>query len=49
MRIINAEVTAALLPVSACINVMERAMIAASSGEMIIPPRILFDLVDDRS
>ena len=46
LTIINAEQTAALLPMSECIDAMEPAMIAASRGTMLIPPRLLFNLVD---
>jgi len=45
--IINAEETRKLLPLGECIDVMEAAMVAASSGSMLIPPRILFNLQDD--
>jgi len=45
--IINAEETRRLLPMGECIEVMEAAMIAASTKSMLIPPRILFNLQDD--
>jgi ornithine cyclodeaminase len=45
--IINAEETRKLLPMDECIDVMVPAMIAASTGSMLIPPRILFQLQDD--
>lgn len=45
--ILNAEETRRLLPMEQCIDVMEPAMIAASSGSMYIPPRTLFQLQDD--
>jgi len=44
---LNAEETRRLLPMEQCIDVMEPAMIAASSGSMYIPPRTLFQLQDD--
>lgn len=44
---LNAEDTRKLLPMDECIKVMESAMIAASSGSMLIPPRILFNLQDN--
>ena len=44
---INAEETRRLLPMDQCIEVMEPAMIAATSGSMYIPPRTLFQLQDD--
>jgi len=44
---LNAEETRRLLPMDECIDVMELAMIAASSGSMFIPPRTLFQLQDD--
>jgi len=47
LTIINAEETRQLLPMSECIDVMESAMIAASSGSMLIPPRIIFTLQDN--
>jgi len=47
LTIINAEQTKALLPMSECINAMEPAMIAASTGSMRIPPRLIFSLIDD--
>jgi ornithine cyclodeaminase/alanine dehydrogenase-like protein (mu-crystallin family) len=47
MLIINAQETRRLLPMEACIELMEAAMIAASSGSMLIPPRTLFRLQDD--
>ena len=45
--VINAEETRRLLPMDACIEVMEAAMIAASNGSMLIPPRTIFQLQDD--
>ena len=45
--VLNAEETRRLLPMAACIDVMEAAMIAASNGSMLIPPRTLFQLQDD--
>jgi ornithine cyclodeaminase len=44
---LNAEETRRLLPMDQCIDVMEPAMVAASSGSMYIPPRTLFQLQDD--
>ena len=44
---LNAEDTRKLLPMDECIKVMESAMIAASTGSMLIPPRILFNLQDN--
>ncbi len=46
LTIINAEQTAELLPMDACIDVMEQAMIATSTGTMLIPPRLIFTLID---
>lgn len=46
LTIINAEQTAALLPMSECIDAMEPAMIAASAGTVLIPPRMIFKLID---
>lgn len=48
LRILNAEQTSDLLPMSECIDVMEQAMAATSSGAITIPPRLLFDLIDER-
>ena len=45
--IINSEETRKLLPMDACIEVMQAAMIAASGESMLIPPRTLFQLQDD--
>jgi ornithine cyclodeaminase len=45
--ILNAEETAALLPMSECVDVMEEAMAATSSGSMLIPPRLIFNLIDN--
>jgi ornithine cyclodeaminase len=47
LRIINARQTRQLLPMSECIDAMEPAMLATSTGDMRIPPRLLFNLVDD--
>jgi len=47
MIVINADETGRLLPMQACIEVMEAAMIAASEASMLIPPRTLFQLQDD--
>jgi ornithine cyclodeaminase len=47
MFIINAEETYRLLTMEACIDVMEPAMKATSSGSTLIPPRTLFQLQDD--
>ena len=47
LRIINAEETAQLLPMGQCVDVMEAAMIAASTGTVRIPPRLIFNLIDD--
>jgi ornithine cyclodeaminase len=44
---LNAEETRRLLPMDQCIDVMQAAMVAASSGSMYIPPRTLFQLQDD--
>ena len=46
LRIINGEETAALLPMDECIDVMEAAMLATSADTMLIPPRLIFNLID---
>lgn len=48
LRIINAAEVRELLPMSRCIDVMADAMKAASSGAVIVPPRITMPL-DEQS
>ncbi len=46
MLIVNAEQTRRLLPMAECIDVMDRAMRAASAGEVAAPERIIAPLAD---
>lgn len=46
MRIINAREVRRLLPMADCIDAMERAMVAASTGGVFIPPRMVMPLID---
>ena len=47
LTIINAALTRQLLPVSECIDVMETAMLAASSRTVAVPPRMSTPLGDN--
>lgn len=47
IRIINAEQVRQLLPMSDCIEAMEAAMLAASTGAVALPPRMFTPLIDD--
>jgi len=47
LRVIGAADIRRLLPMRECIDVMERAMRAASSGELLVPLRTIMPLVDD--
>jgi len=49
MLIINAEETRRLLPMAQCIEVMDRAMRAASAGSVSAPERIIAPLADGSS
>jgi len=49
MLIINAEETRRLLPMGDCIEVMDRAMRAASAGEVNVPDRVIAPLADGTS
>lgn len=46
LRIINAQQAGELLGMAECIDVMEEAMLATSTGSVIIPPRLLFGLAE---
>ena len=46
ITIINAEEVRKLLPMADCIDAVDRAMRATSSGKVAIPPRIIAPLVD---
>jgi len=46
MLIVNAEQTRRLLPMAQCIDVMDRAMRAASAGSVAAPERIIAPLAD---
>jgi ornithine cyclodeaminase/alanine dehydrogenase-like protein (mu-crystallin family) len=46
MLMINGREVRALLPMTACIAAMERAMIAVSSGAVVMPPRLITPLMD---
>ena len=46
LTIINAELVHELLPMAECIDAMESAMIAASSGTVSIPPRSFSPVMD---
>ena len=46
MLIVNAEQTRRLLPMAECIDVMDRAMLAASAGKVDAPERIIAPLAD---
>ncbi len=45
--IVNAEQVRALLPMAECVDAMEPAMIAASTGTVAIPPRLISPLIDE--
>jgi alanine dehydrogenase len=47
LTVINADLVRSLLPMTECIEVMSRAMIAASSGTIAVPPRMNCPLDDD--
>ncbi len=47
LTIINAAGVRKLLPMSECIDAMEPAMIAASSGAISMPPRLVAPLIDE--
>lgn len=47
LKIISADEVAALLPMDECIDVMQAAMQAASSGEIHVPLRIFMPLIDE--
>lgn len=47
LTIINAELVRELLPMADCIDVMAQAMVAASTGTVSIPPRLLTPLIDN--
>ncbi len=47
LLVINAEEVISLLPMEECILCMERAMVAASKGEVAIPPRLIMPLIDN--
>lgn len=47
MLIINAAEVRHLLPMEECIDAVETAMIAASSGEVVMPPRLFSPLFDN--
>lgn len=47
LRIINAQEVRRLLPMADCIEAMEHAMVAASTGRVLIPPRMVMSLIDD--
>ena len=47
LTIINAALVRRLLPMEACIQVMEGAMIAACSGTIAVPPRSFVPLMDN--
>ena len=47
LTIINAAGVRKLLPMDECIDAMEPAMIAASSGTLSMPPRLVAPLVDE--
>lgn len=44
LTIINADDVRRLLTMADCVDVMEEAMLATSSGSIVIPPRLLFSL-----
>ena len=47
LTIINAAGVRRLLPMNECIDVMEPAMIAASTGAISMPPRLVAKLIDE--
>lgn len=47
LTIVNAERVRELLPMDECIAAMEPAMIAASTGTVAIPPRLIGPLIDN--
>ena len=47
LTIINAEGVRKLLPMNECIDVMEPAMIAATTGAISMPPRLTAPLIDE--
>ena len=47
LTIINAAAVRELLPMSECIDVMEPAMIAATTGTISMPPRLVAPLIDE--
>lgn len=49
MLIVNAEETRRLLPMGDCVDVMDKAMRAASAGEVAAPERIIAPLADGLS
>ena len=46
LRMINAKEVRRLLPMADCIDAMEHAMVAASTGQVFIPPRMVMPLID---
>ena len=47
LTVVNAELVRELLPMDECIAAMEPAMIAASTGTVVIPPRLISPLIDN--
>lgn len=47
LKIVNASEVRELLPMNECLDVMARAMQAASGGEVHVPPRTFMSLYDD--
>lgn len=47
LRVINAQEVRRLLPMADCIDAMESAMLAASTGRVFIPPRMVMPLIDN--
>ena len=45
--LVNAEQVRALVPMAECVDAMEPAMIAASTGTVAIPPRLISPLIDE--
>ena len=47
IRIVNAAEVRQLLPMDECVDAMEPAMVAASTGTIAIPPRLISPLIDE--